>query len=66
MHPRRRMHVPEPRVRQLKDGGRIVIPVGEFGAQRLHVIKKRGGKIEQRAVLPVAFVPRTGKGMEAN
>ena len=53
-------------MRQLKDGGRIVIPVGEFGAQRLHVIKKRGGKIEQRAVLPVASVPRTGKGMEAN
>ena len=54
-------HVPEPLVRQLKDGGRMVIPVGEFGAQQLCVLEKRGGKIEQRAVLPVRFVPMTGK-----
>ena len=46
-------------------GGRMVIPLGEFGAQQLHVIEKRGGTMEQRAVLPVAFVPMTGKAMEA-
>ena len=54
-------HVPEPLVRQLKEGGRMVIPVGEFGAQQLCVLEKRGGKVEQRAVLPVMFVPMTGK-----
>lgn len=54
-------HVPEPLVRQLKDGGRMVIPVGAFGAQQLFVLEKRAGKIEQRAVLPVRFVPMTGR-----
>lgn len=54
-------HVPEPLVRQLKDGGRMVIPVGESGRQQLYVLEKRGGKIEQRAVLPVKFVPMTRK-----
>ncbi len=54
-------HVPEPLVRQLKEGGRMIIPVGEFGAQELYVLEKRAGKIEQRAVLPVRFVPMTGK-----
>jgi len=54
-------HVPEPLVRQLKEGGRMVIPVGEFGAQQLYVLGKRAGKIEQRAILPVRFVPMTGK-----
>lgn len=54
-------HVPEPLVRQLKDGGRMVIPVGESGRQQLYVLEKHGGKIEQRAVLPVKFVPMTRK-----
>jgi protein-L-isoaspartate(D-aspartate) O-methyltransferase len=54
-------HVPESLVRQLKDDGRMIIPVGEFGRQQLYVLEKRGGKVEQRAVLPVMFVPMTGK-----
>ena len=54
-------HVPEPLVSQLKEGGRMVIPVGKFGAQQLYVLEKRGGKIEGRSVLPVMFVPMTGK-----
>ncbi len=57
-------HVPEPLVRQLKDGGRMIIPVGEFGRQQLYVLEKRAGKVEQRAVLPVMFVPMTGKARE--
>jgi protein-L-isoaspartate O-methyltransferase len=44
--------------------GRIVIPAGEFGAQQRYVLEKRGDKIGQRAVLPAAFVPMTGKAME--
>ena len=54
-------HVPEPLVQQLKEGGRMIIPVGNFGAQELRILEKRAGKVEQRAVLPVAFVPMTGK-----
>jgi protein-L-isoaspartate(D-aspartate) O-methyltransferase len=54
-------HVPEPLVRQLKDGGTMIIPVGKAGEQQLHVLEKHGDKIEQRTVLPVSFVPMTGK-----
>jgi protein-L-isoaspartate(D-aspartate) O-methyltransferase len=54
-------HVPEPLINQLKEGGRMIIPVGEFGDQSLYVLEKRGGKVEKRAVLQVRFVPMTGK-----
>ena len=56
-------HVPEPLVRQLREGGRMVIPVGEDGVQELCVLEKRDGKIERRAVLPVRFVPMTGEAL---
>jgi protein-L-isoaspartate(D-aspartate) O-methyltransferase len=54
-------HVPEPLVRQLREGGRMIIPVGDRNGQRLHLLEKRGGAVEQRAVLPVMFVPMTGE-----
>jgi protein-L-isoaspartate(D-aspartate) O-methyltransferase len=56
-------HVPPPLVRQLKPGGRIVIPVGPpFLTQQLMLIEKRAdGSIATRQVLPVAFVPLTGR-----
>ncbi len=56
-------HVPPPLVRQLKPGGRIVIPVGApFMAQHLMLVEKRDdGTIATRQVLPVIFVPLTGK-----
>ena len=53
-------HVPAPLVAQLKEGGRMVIPVGDYGAQRLHVFAKVNGHLEERAELPVSFVPMTG------
>ena len=53
--------VPQPLVEQLKDGGRIIIPVGLLWNQELVLLRKRGGKLEQHAVLPVRFVPMTGK-----
>lgn len=52
-------HVPQPLVEQLKEGGRMVIPVGKTGAQMLYLLEKRGGKIKQKAVIPVKFVPFT-------
>jgi protein-L-isoaspartate(D-aspartate) O-methyltransferase len=56
-------HVPPPLVRQLKPGGRMVIPVGApFLAQHLMLVEKRAdGTILTRQILPVAFVPLTGK-----
>ena len=53
--------VPQPLVDQLKEDGRMIIPVGPIGYQELYVLRKQGGKIEKRAVLPVRFVPMTGK-----
>jgi protein-L-isoaspartate(D-aspartate) O-methyltransferase len=54
-------HVPQPLVDQLKEGGRMIIPVGTAGDQSLYLLEKKSGKIEQRAVLPVRFVPMTGE-----
>jgi protein-L-isoaspartate(D-aspartate) O-methyltransferase len=56
-------HVPPPLVRQLKPGGRMVIPVGApFLAQHLLLVEKRDdGTITTRQVLPVRFVPLTGR-----
>ena len=52
-------HVPQPLIEQLKEGGRMVIPVGERGAQNLYLLEKRGGQIKRTAVIPVKFVPLT-------
>jgi protein-L-isoaspartate(D-aspartate) O-methyltransferase len=56
-------HIPPPLIRQLKPGGRMVIPVGGgFATQQLVFVEKSPqGKISTRQVLPVAFVPFTRK-----
>ena len=55
-------HVPPPLVRQLRPGGKMVIPVGtSFLTQYLMLIEKDlEGAISSRQVLPVRFVPLTG------
>jgi len=54
--------IPQPLVDQLKDGGRMMIPVGPQGVpQQLFLLEKQGDVIEQKAVLPVRFVPMTRK-----
>lgn len=52
-------HVPQPLVDQLKEGGRMIIPVGPRLAQELYVLEKRDGQVRQTAVLDVRFVPMT-------
>jgi protein-L-isoaspartate(D-aspartate) O-methyltransferase len=52
-------HVPQPLVEQLKEGGRMVIPVGGAIVQHLNVLEKRGGVVKQTAAIPVKFVPLT-------
>lgn len=56
-------HVPPPLIQQLKPGGRMIIPVGgPFSVQQLMLLeKKEDGAVKSRQVLPVAFVPLTGK-----
>jgi len=56
--------VPQPLVDQLKDGGRMVIPVGERFAQQLYLLEKRNGQLKQSATLPVRFVPMKREGQE--
>jgi len=53
--------VPPRLVEQLKEGGRMVIPVGEqWSGQELIRLTKKGGKMETEKLLPVRFVPLTG------
>ncbi len=55
--------VPEPLKRQLKDGGRLILPLGdEF--QELVVVTRKGERFIETRVLAVRFVPMTGKVRE--
>jgi protein-L-isoaspartate(D-aspartate) O-methyltransferase len=53
--------IPPDLVAQLRDGGRMIIPVGSGMNQELVLLRKTGDKIEQQSVLPVRFVPMTGE-----
>jgi protein-L-isoaspartate(D-aspartate) O-methyltransferase len=55
-------HIPPPLIKQLKPGGRMLIPVGDrFNVQQLVLVEKnRNNKVTTRQLLPVAFVPLTG------
>ena len=50
-------HVPQALKDQLKEGGRMIIPVGPRGVQELVFLQKTAKGLEQRAVLSVRFVP---------
>ena len=52
--------VPPALVEQLKEGGRMVIPVGERYQQTLYLLKKTKGKLVAEALQPTLFVPMTG------
>ncbi len=55
-------HVPPPLLAQLKEGGRLIIPVGStLYFQTLTLIKKKNGKPQTRHVLGVRFVPMVGE-----
>jgi protein-L-isoaspartate(D-aspartate) O-methyltransferase len=59
-------HVPKPLVDQLKEGGRMIIPVGRRDSQELYIFRKKGNRVEKTAVLPVRFVPMTGPNKAAS
>jgi protein-L-isoaspartate(D-aspartate) O-methyltransferase len=56
-------HIPPPLIKQLKSGGRMIIPVGaQFMTQYLVLVTKDiDSKITTQQILPVRFVPLTGK-----
>src|SRR6476660_1635986 len=53
--------VPPKLVEQLREGGRMIVPVGERYEQTLYLFRKIDGKLEKVALLPTLFVPMTGK-----
>lgn len=53
-------HIPPPLIEQLKDGGRMVIPVGTpYMTQMLVRVTKEGDEVRTENLLPVRFVPFT-------
>jgi protein-L-isoaspartate(D-aspartate) O-methyltransferase len=53
-------YIPPPLVEQLKDGGKMIIPVGSpFQVQLLMLVEKQGSDITTRSLMPVRFVPFT-------
>jgi protein-L-isoaspartate(D-aspartate) O-methyltransferase len=55
-------HIPPPLLKQLKPGGRMILPIGtRFTAQELVLVSKDdAGRVTTRQILPVRFVPLTG------
>jgi protein-L-isoaspartate(D-aspartate) O-methyltransferase len=53
--------VPRPLVEQLKEGGRLIIPIGDRFNQTVHLMVKRNGKLTDKELRPTLFVPMTGK-----
>ncbi len=55
-------YIPPSLIEQLKDGGKIVIPIGSpFMNQMLMLVEKKGKKITTKSLMPVVFVPFTRK-----
>jgi protein-L-isoaspartate(D-aspartate) O-methyltransferase len=51
--------IPGPLKQQLRDGGRLVIPLGDDW-QELVLVTRHGERFEEKRLLPVRFVPMTG------
>ena len=57
--------VPQPLTQQLKEGGRMIIPVGTtMMDQQLYLLEKKNGELAQTAILPVRFVPMIGEAAD--
>lgn len=55
-------HIPPPLIKQLKEGGRLIIPIGStVYYQTLTLLTKRGGELEVKQMGGVAFVPMVGE-----
>ena len=57
-------NIPQPLVDQLKEGGTIVVPIGERHQQTLYLMEKQNGKMVRKALRPTLFVPMTGEAEE--
>ncbi len=58
-------HIPPPLIKQLKDGGRLALPLGNpFSYQNLVLVTKHGSEVSVKQITGVLFVPMTGAAME--
>ena len=53
--------IPQPLLDQLAPGGRMVIPVGDFFQELKVLTKEKNGRITEKDIIPVRFVPMTGE-----
>jgi protein-L-isoaspartate(D-aspartate) O-methyltransferase len=53
--------VPRPLFEQMREGGRMVIPLGERYQQTLYILRKQNGRLVPEALRPTLFVPMTGQ-----
>lgn len=56
--------LPQPLVEQLKTGGQIVVPVGRNNQDLVVYTKRSNGKVSRKRIIPVRFVPMTGRAQE--
>lgn len=53
--------IPQPLIDQLKENGKMLIPVGSRIFQDLELVLKKGKEIESSTLMPVVFVPLIGE-----
>jgi protein-L-isoaspartate(D-aspartate) O-methyltransferase len=54
-------NVPKPLINQLKEGGRMIIPLGERYHQSLCLLEKKQGRLVRQPLISTLFVPMTGR-----
>ncbi len=59
-------HIPQKLLDQLRSGGRMILPLGDFDQRLLVVHKSKTGKVYRRKLVPVKFVPMTGLAEKVN
>ena len=55
-------HIPPPLIKELKDGGRLILPIGStIFSQTLTMVTRHGDQLKVEQMGPVAFVPMAGE-----
>lgn len=54
-------NIPQPLIDQLKEGGKMLIPIGERYEQYFVLCEKKNGRLEKKTLTPACFVPMTGE-----
>jgi protein-L-isoaspartate(D-aspartate) O-methyltransferase len=58
-------HIPPPLIKQLKEGGRLILPLGSTTYfQTLTLVTKKAGLTDVQHLTGVAFVPMTGEAQK--